>query len=103
MSEELREQLEEFALSMKPGTTKGKHRTAVFDTVELTKLVEYLITQELNKFAEEISRDVIGDDETVKTLRQDKFKQSMPWQRNQLRATQRTALTAKLDEWRGRL
>lgn len=40
---ELRYQLEEFAISLKPGTTKGKHRTAIFDTVELAKLVQALI------------------------------------------------------------
>ncbi len=41
--DEIREQLEEFAISLKPGTTKGKHRTAIFDTVELAKLVQALI------------------------------------------------------------
>lgn len=43
-TDELREQLEEFALHIKPGTTKGKHRTAIFDTLELAKLVEQLIS-----------------------------------------------------------
>lgn len=43
--DELREQLEEFALHMKPGTTKGKHRTAIFDTLELAKLVQALINK----------------------------------------------------------
>jgi hypothetical protein len=46
---ELREQLEEFALHMKPGTTRGKHRTAIFDTLELAKLVQAFIAQEANK------------------------------------------------------
>lgn len=44
-SKDVREQLEEFALHLKSGTTKGKHRTAVFDTLELTKLVQALITE----------------------------------------------------------
>jgi hypothetical protein len=39
----IREQLEEFALHLKPGTTKGKHRTAIFDTLELAKLVQTLL------------------------------------------------------------
>lgn len=43
---ELREQLEEFALHIKPGTTKGKHRTAIFDTVELTNLVQALLEEQ---------------------------------------------------------
>jgi len=48
-TDELREQLEEFTLHLKPGTTKGKHRTAIFDTVELAELVQSLITQEITK------------------------------------------------------
>lgn len=53
-SEELRQQLEEFALHIKPGTTKGKHRTAIFDTVELTNLVYDLIAADRTAFAEQV-------------------------------------------------
>lgn len=65
---ELREQLEEFALHMKPGTTKGKHRTAVFDTVELTKLVSHLIDkytrESLINTLEDLKRtDWVGNDD----------------------------------------
>lgn len=58
---ELREQLEEFALHLKPGTTKGKHRTAIFDTLELTKLVQALIAQEANKARLAALGDVVLD------------------------------------------
>jgi hypothetical protein len=51
---ELREQLEEFALHMKPGTTKGKHRTAIYDTLELSELVQRLIEQAQHQLLREI-------------------------------------------------
>ena len=53
--QELREQIEEFALHLKPGTTKGKHRTAIFDTLELAKLVQSLIAKEVAE-AERVAR-----------------------------------------------
>jgi len=47
--EDLREQLEDFAISLKPGTTKGKHRTAIFDTVVLAELVQALIANQVRE------------------------------------------------------
>lgn len=61
---ELREQLEEFALHLKPGTTKGKHRTAIFDTLELTKLVQALIAQEANKAYEKGRKAGIAENQS---------------------------------------
>lgn len=43
-NDSIREQLEEFALHLKSGNTKGKHRIGTFDTVELAKLVIQLIS-----------------------------------------------------------
>ncbi len=53
---ELREQLEEFAIHLKSGTTKGKHRIGTYDTVELTSLVEDLIAQEKAKWEAEAEK-----------------------------------------------
>jgi len=53
---ELREQLEEFAIHLKSGTTKGKHRIGTYDTVELTSLVEDLIAQEKAKWVAEAEK-----------------------------------------------
>ena len=67
--DDLREQLEEFALHIKPGTAKGKHRTAIFDTLELTKLVADLIKQsQLEARIDELNR-YDTDKDMYKTLR----------------------------------
>lgn len=100
MSEELRRKLIDITSGMYYSLKDGEYS---FNDAEdrVVNEVIALITQELNKFAEEIARDVIGEDvPTPRPVPDFLIGDVYGVEANELRATQRTALTAKLDEWR---
>lgn len=118
MSEELREKLVEiWGLEEAPDGEKEVMLTrdaddAVIEGVSYAEEIDQtldLITQELNKFAEAVARDVIGEDEAPDSSRPAGIKDGRRLYKpthslrastvNALKATQRTALTAKLKEW----